>query len=62
MNATEHFQNTVEAYGKEHGLFQLQSELIRALVKSVTVDKAEFSGPGFKIVIRNKPASANRKS
>ncbi len=53
MTAPE-LHETLEKFTREHGLFHLQDQLIRALVKSVTVEKAEFTGPGFKIVIRNK--------
>lgn len=43
----------LQAFKLEHGIWKYQSELIRALVESVTIEKQEFVGEGFKIVIRN---------
>jgi hypothetical protein len=54
--STEELQAALEAFKQEHGIFHYQDALIRALVKSVTLDKVEFVGPGFRILIRNKKA------
>ncbi len=51
-------KETLEAFKNEHGIFALQDALIRALVESVTVEKAVFEGDRFKITIKNpKPTT-----
>ncbi|MBC8094349.1 MAG: hypothetical protein H7Y43_00925 [Akkermansiaceae bacterium] len=50
---TQELNATLEAFKEEHGIFHYQDALIRALVKSVTLEKVEFTGPGFRITIRN---------
>jgi hypothetical protein len=50
---TQQLKAALDAFKQEHGIFAYQSELIRALVESVTVTEASFTGPGFNIRIRN---------
>ena len=51
--STQELTNVLAEYGREHGLFQLQSELLRALLISTgEMKRVEFQGPGFKVIIR----------